>query len=153
MQGDGQAETADATSPPLAPETIRRRRRRTGASLIQESPAARLRRILVLVERFNAMASPGTDPARLIESLRNIIALACEAFEGDPAASVGGRRVKAMSAEQRQCILTLEKLSRGLPLGLPEAWRELDHAMDPLLVECVLLDAALAASRRKAASA
>ena len=113
------------------------RRKRVTTNLLGESRNARLYRIMVLIERFKELALPSADPERLIEPLRGLIAVAVQAFEDGP---------DGMNSEQRQCIRDLELFSQGLARRGPSSWRELGHAMDSLLVQCVQLDAVAASA-------
>ncbi len=115
------------------------RRKRVATSLLGDSRKARLFRILILIERFNELVLPSTDPERLKESIRGLIGVALAAFEDGPL---------RMNSEQRQCIRDLELLSQGLARRGPGTWRELNHAMDSLLVQCVQLDAMASSARR-----
>jgi len=115
------------------------RRKRGSTGLLGDSRKAHLLRILVLIERFNELALPSTDPERLIEPLRGLIAVALQAFEEGP---------HGMNSDQRRCIRDLELFLQGLARRGHSTSRELAHAMDSLLVQCVQLDALASNSRR-----
>jgi hypothetical protein len=87
----------EASDNSMTPKTQQRKRLRV--SLTQESPRARVRRLLVLIGRFNAMAVPSVDSARLLEPLRGILNLACEAFESEACTQEDDRRGLPMTSE------------------------------------------------------
>ncbi len=105
-----------------------------------------LRRILVLAERFNALCSLRSDPRRLIDLLGSLIASARGSFAAIAEARSPGQRTATLTNDQARCLKDLEALMRGLMLGAPEASRGLGHAMDALLIQCVLLEEAEARS-------
>ena len=101
-----------------------------------------LRRILVLAERFKALCSLRSDPRRLIDLLGSLIASARGSFTAIAEARGPGQRTTTLTSDQARCLKDLEALMRGLMLGAPEASRGLAHAMDALLIQCVLLEEA-----------
>lgn len=109
--------------------------------LASDAPAMQVRRILVLVARFQALCALKSDPARLCDLLRRLIACARETFIGEVtmpgAAGRGGRA----SPEQLQCLDDLELLMHAMIRHVPGASRELSHALDGLVVQCVLFEA------------
>lgn len=104
-------------------------------------PALQVRRIIVLAERFQELSRLRTDPMRLIDLLRNLIVCTREAFVGGMPGRSGGRRTGVPSADQARCLDDLELLMNGLMRGLPGASRGLGHAMDALLIQCVIFEA------------
>ena len=121
-------------------ERQRGRRTRNRADLLSDSPAAKIQRMLVLAERFRALATLKSDPARLADVLRNIIPLVRETFGSDPSLDWTARMVVQMAPDQQRCLRDLERLLQGLAYGSPDAWRGLGHAMDALLIQCLLFD-------------
>jgi hypothetical protein len=101
-----------------------------------------LRRILVLAERFQALCALKSDPARLIDLLRSLIACSREIFEGDAHKHAVGRELCPPTADQTRCLVDLELLMQGLVHGTPQASRGLAHAMDALLIQCVVFESA-----------
>ena len=102
--------------------------------------AVRLRRTLVLAERFNSLCALKSDPRQLIDLLGSVIVNARDSF-----AAVAGARHESLATEaptndQARCLQDLESLLRGLSQGAPEASRGLRHAMDALLIQCVLIE-------------
>jgi len=113
------------------------RRARLRADLVSDSPAARVQRMLVLAERFRSLAVLRSDPGRLVDLLRSIIAVARETF----GTGLSARTAVQMEPDQVRCLRDLERLLQGLAHGAPDAWRGLGHAMDGLLIQCLLFDA------------
>jgi hypothetical protein len=96
--------------------------------------------MLVLAERFRALVALKTDPSRLVDLLRHIISMARETFGTDPSLDWAARAVLRMAPEQQHCVRDLERVLQGLVHGAPEAWRDLGHAMDALLIQCMLFE-------------
>jgi hypothetical protein len=113
-------------------------------------PAMQVRRIIVLAERFQELCRLRTDPMRLIDLLRSLIVCTREAFVGGMPGRRGGRRTGLPSADQVKCVDDLELLMHGLIRGLPGASRGLAHAMDALLIQCVIFEADASSARDKA---
>ena len=126
--------------PPALSGQLRRGRRMANASRV---PEMQLRRVLVLAERFQALCTLKSDPARLIELLRSLIACSREIFVGDARDRAGGRETYPPTADQMRCLVDLELLMQGLVHGTPQASRGLAHAMDALLIQCVVFEAAV----------
>jgi hypothetical protein len=133
------ANAADASGAVRRPRLARRARQR--ADLLSDSPSAKVQRMLVLAERFRALASLRADPARLIDILRSIGLLARETFGTGVSLDWSARTVVHMAPEQQRCVGDLERLMQGLAYGSPEAWSGLGHAMDALLIQCMLFEA------------
>jgi len=104
-------------------------------------PALQIRRILVLANRFQAMCALKSDPQRLVDLLRTLLSCCRETFGGETGRRSKGPATGRPSAEQAQCMKDLEVLLQGLIRGYPEASRGLAHAMDGLLIQCVVFDA------------
>jgi hypothetical protein len=117
------------------------RRARQRADLLSDSPAAKVQRMLVLAERFRALVALKSDPLRLVDLLRHIISLARETFGTDPSLDWAARTVLRMVPEQKHCVRDLEHVLQRLVHGAPDAWRDLGHAMDALLIQCMLFEA------------
>jgi hypothetical protein len=111
------------------------------ADLLADSPTAKVQRMLVLAERFRALVILRSDPVRLVDLLRHIISLARETFGTDPSLDRAARTVMRMAPDQQHCVRDLERVLLGLAHGAPEAWRDLGHAMDALLIQCMLFEA------------
>ena len=129
---------------------------RPAASPARDSSSAggvQLRRILVLAERFKALCSLRSDPRRLIDLLGSLIASARGSFIAIAEARNPGQRAATLTGDQARCLKDLEGLMRGLMLGAPEASRGLGHAMDALLIQCVLLEEAEARNAAPSTSA
>jgi hypothetical protein len=118
-----------------------RRRVRARLDLTSDSPAARIQRLLVLADRFRSSAVPSSDPIRLADLLRNIISLTRNVFGDDFSSAWNARAVVRLTPDQLRCVRDLERLLQGLAHDSPEARRGLNHAMDALLIQCVLLHA------------
>lgn len=131
--GDAQAVCRDAGNG---------RRARVRLDLTSDSPEARIQCLLVLADRFRSLAVPSSDPLRLVDLLRNIIALTRHVFGDDFSSNWSARAVVRLTPDQLRCVRDLERLLQGLACDSPEAWRGLNHAMDALLIQCLLLDAA-----------
>lgn len=125
--------------PTLAAHGRRGRRRMATASRV---PEMQLRRILVLAERFQSLCALKSDPARLIDLLRSLIACSREVFVGDARERAAGGELCPPTADQARCLVDLELLVQGLVHGTPQASRGLAHAMDALLIQCVVFEAA-----------
>ncbi len=108
-------------------------RRRANASKV---PGMQVRRILVLAERFRALCALKSDPVLLADLLRGLIACSRETFGTEAAGELDEQR-----AEQIKCLHDLELLVQGLVRGAPESSRGLAHAMDALLIQCVVFQA------------
>ena len=106
-----------------------------------------MRRILVLVRRFQALCALRSDPQRLAELLRTVIACCRETFDAGTGRRAPGRAKGGPSEEQARCVKELEVLLQGLKGGSPEASSGLAHAMDALLIQCVVFDAGTTAER------
>jgi hypothetical protein len=135
----GEQAAASAVSPEAAPQPRGGRRARKRLDLISDSPAARVQRMLVLVERFRALSVLRSDPVRLVDLLRGIISIARETFGTELSRDWTARTVVQMAPDQQRCLRDLERLLQGLAYGSPDAWRGLGHAMDALLIQCLLL--------------
>jgi hypothetical protein len=116
-------------------------RARARLDLTSDSPLARIQCLLVLAERFRSLAVPSADPARLVDLLRNIISLTRNVFGDDFSSDWNVRAVVRLTPDQLRCVRDLERLLQGLAHDSPEARRGLNHAMDALLIQCLLLDA------------
>ena len=136
--GDPAANLSDSRGPGLGEATGRRMRQR--ADLLSDTRAAKVQRMLVLAERFRSLAALKSDPGRLIELLRNIVTLARDVFGAGLATDRAARTVAQMPPDQQQCLRELERVLQGLAHGTPDAWRGLGHAMDGLLIQCLLFD-------------
>ena len=134
-----QAEVSPA-SPGVSQDADFVRRTRQRVDLVSDSPAARIQRLLVLADRFRSLAVLKSDPVRLVDLLRSIISLARETFATDFARDWDARAVIHVASDQVQCVRDLERLLQGLAHGSPEARRSLAHAMDALLIQCMLFD-------------
>lgn len=110
--------------------------------LVSDSPAARIQRLLVLAGRFRSSVALRSDPARQVDLLRRIISLARETFGTRLPRDWAARTTVQMAPDQLQCLRDLERLLQGLAHGSPDAWRGLGHAMDALLIQCLLFDTA-----------
>ena len=130
-----------AAAPEVAPMPRGSRRPRKRLDLVSDSPAARVQRMLVLVERFRALSVLRSDPVRLVDLLRGIVSLARETFGTGLSRDWTARTVVQMTPEQQRCLRDLERLLQGLAYGSPDAWRGLGHAMDALLIQCLLFEA------------
>jgi hypothetical protein len=136
--GDPPASISDPRQ--VAPGAPAVRRTRLRVDLLSDSRAAKVQRMLVLAERFRALVSMRSDPARLVDLLRGIIALARDTFGTEVSLDWAARTVVQMAPDQQQCLRDLERLLQGLVHGSPDAWRGLGHAMDGLLIQCLLFD-------------
>ena len=116
------------------------RRPRQRVDITTDSPSARVQRMLVLADRFRAVAVLKADPVRLVDLLRSIITLARETFGSEFPSDRGVRRSTKMRPDQLRCVRDLELLLQDLAYGSPEAWRGLGHAMDGLLIQCLLFE-------------
>jgi len=119
----------------------RRVRPRPRMNIAAQIPAMQVRRIIVLAERFQELCRLRTDPLRLIDLLRSLIICSREAFLGGLQGPRGVRRTGRASADQVRCLEDLELLLQGLMRGAPGASRGLGHAMDALLIQCVIFEA------------
>jgi hypothetical protein len=99
-----------------------------------------VRRILVLAERFKSLCALKSDPLRLVDLLGSVIASSRESFGLAAGHRPGAPHAAELSTDQSRCLKDLEILRHGLMLGAPEASRGLGHAMDALLIQCVLLE-------------
>ena len=138
--------TADPTAKPPDPHGASQfarggRRPRQRVDITADSPSARVQRILVLADRFRAVAVLKADPVRLVDLLRSIISLSRETFGTEFSRERGVRTAIQMRPDQLRCVRDLERLLQGLAYGSPEAWRGLGHAMDGLLIQCLLFEA------------
>ena len=120
------------------------RRRRGSASKV---PRVQVRRILVLAERFRALCALKSDPALLADLLRGLIACSRETFGTEAAGALEGQR-----PDQVKCLHDLELLVQGLVRGAPEASRGLAHALDALLIQCVVFEAGASDAARAGTS-
>ena len=130
----------DTWLPPTARRDAAGSRGRPRADLVSNSPAARIQRMLVLAERFRSLALLRSDPGRLVDVLRNIISLAHQTFDMGASSGRTTPPVVRMAPDQVYCLRELERLLQGLAHGSPVASRNLGHAMDGLLIQCMLLD-------------
>jgi hypothetical protein len=136
--GDPPATLSDSGGPALGAVAGRRTRQRV--DLLSDSRAAKVQRMLVLAERFRALVSMKSDATRLVDLLRNIITQARNTFGTELSFDWAARTVVQMAPDQQQCLRDLERLLQGLAHGSPDAWRGLDHAMDGLLIQCMLFE-------------
>jgi hypothetical protein len=125
---------------PSPPRTIGGSRPPT-AGLAQDS-GKQVRRILVLANRFNSLCGLKSDPGRLVELLQSVIACCRGSFSAEARSWPEALDRDNPGGEQARCLDDLETLMLGLMRGAPEASRGLGHAMDALLIQCVVLDAA-----------
>jgi hypothetical protein len=138
-------ETGRAAAPALGG-----RRARLPMGLAGQIPAMQVRRIIVLAERFQELCRLRTDPVRLVELLRSLIVCTREAFVGGTPGRRGRRGTGFPSVDQLRCLDDLELLLQGLMRGAPSASRGLAHAMDSLLIQCVIFEAAASDASDKA---
>ena len=105
-------------------------------------PEMQVRRILVLATRFQSLCALKSDPARLVDLLRSLIACSREAFMAESFVAGDAHRKRRPTPDQVKCVEDLELLLQGLVRGALEASRGLAHAMDALLIQCVVFDSA-----------
>ncbi len=135
--------SAASSSPSEAPRLrVGDRHSPQRVDLVSDSPAARVQRLLVLAERFRSLVVLRSDSLPLVELLRRIISLARETFGTRLPRDWAARTAVQMEPDQVHCLRDLERLLQGLAHGSPDAWRGLGHAMDALLIQCLLFDTA-----------
>jgi hypothetical protein len=117
-----------------------RPRRRPSSGHGSREHGALVRRIIVLAERFKSLCVLKSDPLRLVDLLASVIASSRECFAVAATGRVDAPHGPELASEQARCLKDLEILMHGLMLGAPEASRGLGHAMDALLIQCVLLE-------------
>jgi len=127
------------------------RRARPRMNVAARLPAMQVRRIIVLAERFQELCALRSDPMRLIDLLRSLVACSREAFMGESFVAGDAHRKIRPSPDQVKCVEDLELLMQGLIRGAPGASRGLAHAMDALLMECVVFEAVAREAARDAA--
>ncbi|MGN6525767.1 MAG: hypothetical protein ACTHL8_05215 [Burkholderiaceae bacterium] len=154
-------EAKQRPAPPVGnPTEIRRLRRSVGMRRLQPSlmdstaseAALQLRRVLVLVDEFHSLCAQKPNLPRLAEFLKIVIARARDAFGATSGRGRDGFAAGALTADQARCLSDLELLQQGMLHSSPEASRGLAHAMDALLIQCVLLDAAVAGADPRGAA-
>jgi len=118
------------------------RRRRPRMNVASRLPAMQVRRIIVLAERFQELCALRADPMRLVDLLRSLIACSREAFMAESVVAGDAHRKRRPTPDQVKCVEDLELLLQGLVRGALEASRGLAHAMDALLIQCVVFDSA-----------
>lgn len=105
-------------------------------------------RMLLLARRFHALCELRPDPRDMAETLQRVIATWCDGsrLAGSlcPAEWAG---IACMLDERARCLRDLETLLDALERGEPDLSGGLRHALDGVLVQCVVLDA-IANSRR-----
>ncbi len=129
------------------------RRGRPRLNVASRLPAMQVRRIIVLAERFQELCALRSDPMRLIDLLRSLVACSRDAFMGELLTAVDASGKRRPSPDQAKCVEDLELLMQGLIRGAPGASRGLAHAMDALLIQCVLFEAAASDAARDASGA
>jgi hypothetical protein len=137
--------TADeAESAAQAHEAIRDarlgKRTRARVDMTMDSRTAKVQRLLVFADRFRVMSQLRSDPAALADLLRHIIGLCHDVLGVNMARDWNARAGIQMGPDQAQCVRDLERLLQGLSRGVPESLRGLAHAMDALLIQCLLLE-------------
>jgi hypothetical protein len=108
-----------------------------------------IRHILTSVAAFRLLCESGSEPNGMADVLEAVIRCCRDGFE-----LVAKMRAERSHAEQlliddeSRCALDLEALLRALRGGSFLPAHELAHAMDPLIVQCVRMDAAAGDARR-----
>jgi len=117
--------------------------RRVGAhARISKEALLHLHRTLMLVHRFRALCTLRAEANEIADLLQTLITTWRDAFhvvdQLYPASQddIAGD----ISDERAACLHELESLLRGLRLGTPAASRDLNHALDGLLVQCVVFE-------------
>jgi hypothetical protein len=124
-----------------APDAVRvHPHRRPSSAHRSRDHGAPVRRIIVHAERFKSVCELKSDPLHLVDLLGSVISNSRECFAVAVAGRSDASRSAGLTSDQARCLKDLEILMHGLMLGAPEASRGLDHAMDALLIQCVLLE-------------
>lgn len=135
----------------IDPIAMPARPRRARNAFLAEAPATRIRRILMLADHFRTVAAPGLDPARQLELLRTLLPLAREMLGDEAARGADWLREARLVAERTRCARDLERLMHALAAGRSTSREELCHAMDALIMQCMLVDEGVAQAREAAA--
>jgi hypothetical protein len=119
----------------------RRADRRNRMAVASAAPGMRMRRVLVLVKRFQALCALQSDAPILVDLLHCLIVCSRETFTVDVRGGAVGHRQCGPSADQIKCLDELESLMQRMIRGAPQVPRGLAHSLDELLIQCVVFEA------------
>ncbi len=102
-----------------------------------------LRHTLVLIDRFRLLCVLRSDAGDLADVLQLLIATWCEGFKiFDALHSLeSGIEPSRFGRDRAECLQELEMLLLGFRQRAPAAVRGVEHALDTLVVQCVLCEA------------
>lgn len=102
-----------------------------------------LRHTLVLVNRFRVLCALRSDAGTFADVLQLLIATWCDGFKVVDAlhSLESGVELARFRHERDACLRDLDVLLFGFRQGAPAAARGVEHALDALVVQCVLCEA------------